>query len=143
MGWGGKRRGAGAKKKARVLAHPSVPPTTNGDSPVEEFDAPDDLLKEERDVWLKQAPHAFANRTLTKQSALSFERYCKLVVSERSLARTAAGSADHRGLVKLVNDLEKQFSLVPDAKGAPLAPVVPVQDEKPASKLDRFRRSQA
>lgn len=143
MGWGGKRRGAGAKRKARVLAHPSVPPTTNGGSPVEEFDAPDDLLKEERDVWLKQAPHAFSNRTLTKPAAMAFERYCKIVVTERALARTEAGSSDHRGLLKLINDLEKQFGLVPDAKGAPLAPAVPAQDEKPASKLDRFRRSQA
>lgn len=141
MTWGGKRRGAGAKKKARVLAHPSVPPTTNGASPVEEFDAPDDLLKEERDVWLKQAPHAFANRTLTRQTAMSFERYCKLVVTERAWARTEAGSANHRGMLKLLNDLEKQFGLVPDIKGAPLAPVIPVQDDKPASKLDRFRRS--
>src|SRR5690242_11711642 len=92
-GWGGKRIGAGRKRKSRsqqaakVLAHPSspiVPPSTNEPSPVEEFDAPDDLSFEERAIWLKQAPHAFQNRTLTRASALAFERYCKVVVLERN-----------------------------------------------------------
>ena len=69
---GGRRHGAGRKPKpkvgadlARVLRHPSVP-TTNQTSPIEEFDAPDDLTADERGVWLKQAPYAFKNRTLTR-----------------------------------------------------------------------------
>jgi hypothetical protein len=144
LGWGGKRKGAGRKKRvdqpARVLAHPSVPPTTNEPSPVEEFDAPDDLTKDERAVWLKQAPHAFAARTLTRATALSFERYCKIVVLERKEAESSArGGPNHRGLLKQVNAYELQFRLTHDGK-----PVVASQaPEQPVSKLDRFRRQQA
>src|SRR5687767_10536912 len=102
---GGRRPGAGRKPKprpdglpARVLAHPSVPPTTNEPSPIEEFDAPDALMADERAVWLKQAPHAFKQRTLTRASAMAFERYCQTVVLERNEAKSSGvGGANHRG----------------------------------------------
>lgn len=125
MGRGGRRAGAGRKPKnptaARVLKHPSVPPTTNDPSPIEEFDAPDDLTMEERSVWMKQAPHAFANRTLTRASAMAFERYCKVVVMERKEAESSArGGANHRGLLKQINTYELQFLLTPSGKAMPM-----------------------
>ena len=138
---GGRRIGAGRKPKnstARVLPHPSVPailtpPATNGLPPVEEFDAPNDLTAEERAIWLKQAPHAFANRTLTRASALSFERYCKVVVLERNEAKSSGvGGANHRGLLKQVNAFELQFMLTPAGKAMPTTDTQPTavdQDE--------------
>lgn len=120
---GGRRIGAGRKPKpkvgselARVLQHPSVP-TTNQPSPIEEFDAPNDLAADERAVWLKQAPHALKNRTLTRATALAFERYCKVVVLERNEAKSSGvGGANHRGLLKQINAYELQFMLTPAGK---------------------------
>lgn len=140
---GGARIGAGRKPKPRpadVLQHPSsalptrsaiVPPTTNGVSPVEEFDAPDDLTPEERHVWLKQAPHAFKQRTLTRASAMAFERYCKVVVLERNEAKSSGvGGSNHRGMLKLLRDFEIQFVLMPIGKPMPEPPkeMAPAED---------------
>lgn len=126
MGRGGRRIGAGRKPKqqtAKLLQHPSAPvavPTTSEPSPLEEFDAPDDLAMDERAIWLKQAPHAFANRTLTRASALAFERYCKVVVLERNEAKSSGvGGANHRGLLKQINAYELQFLLVPAGRAMP------------------------
>lgn len=123
---GGRRIGAGRKPKlktAKLLQHPSAsaaPPTTNGSSSIEEFDAPDDLTMDERAIWLKQAPHAFANRTLTRATALAFERYCKVVVLERNEAKSSGvGGANHRGLLKQINAFELQFMLAPAGKAMP------------------------
>lgn len=147
MARGGRRVGAGRKPKpkegpnhhqepARVLAHPSVP-TTNDLPEVEEFDAPNDLSMEERKVWMRQAPFAFQNRTLTRESALSFERYCKVVVMEQHEALSSAkGGANHRGLLKQINAYELQFLLTPAGKPMPTA----AKAEQPASKLSKFRR---
>lgn len=137
---GGRRVGAGRKPKIvkgyRVVAPvpPAVAavPTTNGASPIEEFDAPDDLTKDEREVWLKQAPHAFKSRTLTRATALAFERYCKVVVLERNEARSSGvGGANHRGLLKQLNQYELQFLLIPNGR-AVSEPDVPQQDEDEA-----------
>lgn len=133
---GGKRVGAGRKPRpkgarafgARVLAHPSSPgiPTTNEPIEVEEFDAPNDLGQEERSVWLKQAPHAFKNRTLTRATAFSFERYCRVVVLERNEARSSGvGGSNHRGLLRQINAYELQFMLTPSGK--PVVEAAPVQ----------------
>lgn len=123
---GGKRVGAGRKPKpktgqpARVLTHPSAPltpPTTNGPIEVEEFDAPDSLSADARHVWLKQSPHAFKNGTLKRGSAMSFERYCEIVVLERNEAKSSGvGGANHRGLMREVRALELQFMLTPAGK---------------------------
>lgn len=136
---GGRRIGAGRKPKqqtAKLLQHPStpvVPPTTNSASPIEEFDAPNDLTADERTIWLKQAPHAFANRTLTRASALAFERYCKVVVLERNEAKSSGvGGANHRGLLKQVNAYELQFLLVPAGKAMPTTDLTPGVDEDEA-----------
>lgn len=123
---GGRRVGAGRKPKprpagfnGRVVTHPSVP-TTNALPEIEEFDAPDDLTFEERQVWLKQAPHAFRNRTLTRSTAMSFERYCKIVVLERNEAKSSGvGGSNHRGLLKQINAYELQFLLTPCGKPVP------------------------
>ena len=111
-----------------------APPTTNGLAPVEEFDAPDDLSRDERQVWMQQAPHAFRNRTLTRASALSFERYCKVVVMERNESKSsAAGGANHRGLLRQINAYELQFVLTPCGKPMPdLAKTVTTPDEDDA-----------
>lgn len=130
-----------------MLAHPSVPapPTTNPVSPVEEFDAPDDLTKEERDVWLKQAPHAFRNGTLVRATAMAFERYCQVAVLERNEAKSSGmGGANHRGLLKAVREYERDFSLNPHGRPMPQAPAEggAVGAEGPAApggKLARFR----
>lgn len=138
---GGRRIGAGRKPKpkvgfdlARVLRHPSMAsvPTTNPQSPIEEFDAPDALTAEERAVWLKQAPHAFAQRTLTRATALAFERYCTIVVQERNEAKSSGvGGSNHRGLLKQINAYELQFMLCPSGK--PMAePVRTAQDDDDA-----------
>jgi hypothetical protein len=143
MGRGGRRVGAGRKPKPRVDGMPpfrvvpvsvtSPVPTTNPVSPIEEFDAPDDLTFEERAVWLKQAPHAFRNRTLTRASAMSFERYCKVVVLERNESKSSGmGGPNHRGLLKQVNAFELQFMLTAAGKAmVEPAPPKPVdQDEE-------------
>ena len=140
MARGGRRVGAGRKPKprdgmGRILNHPSAPtvPTTNGPIEIEEFDAPDDLLMDERAVWLKQAPHAFKNRTLTRSTALSFERYCKVVVLERNEAKSSGvGGANHRGLLRQINAYELQFMLTPAGKPVLEAAPVPQQDEDEA-----------
>lgn len=140
---GGRRPGAGRKPKGHVLQHPSaMVPTTNYTSPIEEFDAPDDLDRDERTIWLKQAPHAFRNRTLTRASAMSFERYCKVAVLERNEAKSSGvGGANHRGLLKQLGDLELQFILAPCGR-----PMPQIQDEvqpgagQALGKLSRFRK---
>lgn len=153
--WGGRRPGAGRKPKprteaARVLPHPSVPapgmpaasslpgvPTTLDTSPIEEFDAPNDLTADERAVWLKQAPHAFQARTLTRATALAFERYCKVVVLERNEAKSSGvGGANHRGLLKQINTYEVQFCLVP--MGKPLAPAASAPSAPAVNDDDAF-----
>ena len=133
---GGRRIGAGRKPKqktAKLLQHPSaVVPTTNGASPIEEFDAPDDLGADARAIWLKQAPYAFASRTLTRASAMAFERYCEVVVLERNERKSSAvGGPNHRGLLKELRALEERFLLAPLGKAMPTldAPVSVDEDE--------------
>lgn len=162
MGWGGRRPGAGAKPKAdklralrglpprpKVVDHPSslpVPPSTNSDQApaVDEFAAPDSLSAEERKVWLRQAPFAFKARTLTQATAMSFERYCRMVVLEAALGADveAAGGTNHRGILQRINALELQFLLTPCGKALLEAADAP---SKPVSPLDRFvnRRREA
>src|SRR5688572_2748600 len=142
---GGRRPGAGRKPKslqARVLPHPSMPPPTTNYPPaeVEEFDAPDALSKEERDVWLKQAPFAFRKGTLTRSTAFAFERYCKMVVQEENEAKSSAvNGANHRGLRREINVLELQFLLTPCGRLVQ-EPAQPGVSAQPQGKLARFRK---
>lgn len=139
---GGRRPGAGRKPKARVLQHPSSPPpvvpvalpTTNDPPPmvVDEFEAPDNLNLEERQVWTNQAPHAFKAGTLTRATALAFERYCRVVVMERNESKSSAsGGPNHRGLLKQINAYELQFLLTPCGKplAVPQAPAAQDADD--------------
>lgn len=146
-GHGGRRPGSGRKPKTslerhldgnaghrgKLLAHPSAgnSPTV---APIEEFDAPDTLTRDERIIWLRQAPEAFANRTLTRATALAFERYCGLVVRE-ALERTSSGcdGPNHRGMVRQLNTLELQFGLVPCGKA-----ILRGEPEKSANPVDKF-----
>jgi hypothetical protein len=137
---GGRRPGAGRKKKsdlertitgdpghrAKVLAHPSAPIV----APVEEFDAPNDLTTDERLVWLGLAPFAFANRTLTKATALGFRLLCRNVVLERAIAADVEqrGGANHRGMIQRVDAELLRFNLAPCGK-----PMYEAQSEQPAA----------
>ena len=124
MGWGGRRINAGRKRKnpppgASVLQHPSAPPppSTNAPPLVEEFDAPDTLDRDAREIWIQQAPLAFRNGTLTRATALSFERYCRVVVMARRESKSSAvGGANHRGLLKQLSALERDFLRAPSGR---------------------------
>jgi hypothetical protein len=120
---GGRRPGAGRKPKtplAKILALPSVPVSPTLPPAVEEFDAPDTLTREERVVWLHQAPFAFRMGTLTRATALAFERYCRMVVQETVEAKSSAvNGPGHRGLRRDINMLELQFVLTPCGKPMP------------------------
>lgn len=124
---------------AVVVQHPSAPPPSTNFPPVpiEEFDCPDGLTHEERIVWKQQAPHAFKARTLTKATALSFERYCRVVVLESNEAKSSGvGGSNHRGLLKQINAYELQFMLTPMGKPMPEPVTAPKQDAD-----DEFFRS--
>jgi hypothetical protein len=150
MGWGGRRPGAGAKPKAlrerALLAVPSRSPhvqaATEQNAPrnlAEPVDAPAPatLTEDERAVWVRQAPFAVRARTLTPSTALSFERYVRMVVLEDRLSRDvdAAGGTNHRGILQRINALELQFCLTPAGKALLDAPAA---EAKPVSPLDRF-----
>lgn len=136
-GWGGKRIGAGRKKKPRpadVLPHPSsanLPPVDVGGAPVEPFDPSDALDAAARVVWDRQAPHAFKIGTLTRSSAYAFERYCRVVALEEVAAREHAGDSDHRGLLKQLQAYEVHFALIP--AGRPMTDAPKVQ---PGARVD-------
>lgn len=147
--WGGRRSGAGRKptprhvkgvtgdtgKRGTVLQHPRAAPASTATSEIEEFDAPDHLTMEERRVWACQAPYAFKARTLTRATALSFERYCRLVVDEREMRNSvlARNGADHRGLIRQVNSLESQFLLTAGGKA-----MYEAEPQAPANPLSKF-----
>jgi hypothetical protein len=141
MGWGGRRPGAGAKKKPRnTLEVGAFPQAEIKLPPSEPFDPPKSLTPDERAIWEQQAPFAFASGTLVKATGLSFERYCRIVVMERKEAEsTARGGSNHRGLLSQINAYELQFLLTPCGK-----PMPPAANEAPAavplSKLSRFRK---
>jgi len=100
---------------------------------VDEFDAPDTLVTEERNVWLRQAPYAFKNGTLNKASGLSFERYCRLVVREQSEVKSSGcDGPNHRGMQKQLNSFELQFLLT--AAGKPMADAIPAAPAQPGQK---------
>jgi hypothetical protein len=118
-----------------VLQHPSIPVDT-APPPVEEFDAPNDLTTDERNVWVELAPHAFANRTLTKATSFAFRLLCRNIVREKQLGENVEerNGSNHRGLIREVNTRLLQFNLAPCGK-----PMFGEDDQaKPANPLDRF-----
>jgi hypothetical protein len=146
VGSGGPRIGAGRKPKAdaakalggdaghrrrKVVRHPSSPaaPVETPVVPVEAFDAPDDLTVDERNVWLRMAPYAFGNGTLTKATMYGFCLLCRNIVLERRYATSVAdaGGANHRGLIQRIDAELLRFCLAPLGK-----PVVqPAKPEDP------------
>jgi len=151
-GHGGRRVGAGRKPKSslehaltgdpghrgRVLPHPSAVPVP-GVAPIDEFDAPDDLTSEERNVWLELAPFAFKNRTLTRATSYTFRLLCRNIVAERALRESVLtrNAADHRGLMREINTRLLQFQLAPCGKAILTADA---EEATPVSKLDRFTK---
>lgn len=127
VGSGGHRQGAGRPKKSkaerrldgnaghrgRVLAHPSVPPppTPPVAPDIADFAVPDDLSVDERHVWLREAPKATRNGTLTKDTEYAFILFCRNVVLERALRLTEGGSASHRGMIQRVEAELGDFKL--------------------------------
>lgn len=96
-----------------MLHHPGPVPAPT----VETFPPPEHLSPDERAVWEKQAPFAFQNLTLTRSTALAFERYCRAVVLERFEAvGSSASGPNHRGLLKQINTYELQFLLSPNGR---------------------------
>lgn len=147
VGSGGKRPGQGRKPKSveerrlagnaghrgRVLDHPSSVAVQQLVE-VEEFDAPNDLTIDERHVWTELAPHAFANLTLTRGTALGFRLLCRNVVLERRYALSVqdAGGASHRGMIQRVDAELLRFGLAPCGKPivtAQKADVDPMKDK--------------
>lgn len=151
-GSGGRRPGAGRKPKAAHLRAldggankraPKILPTTNRTASsadaIDEFHAPDSLTREQRDVWMSLAPHAFANRTLTRATAYGFELLCRNIVLEQDLARDVElrGGPNHRGLIQRIDAELLRFNLAPCGK--PMAEPAS-EPAKPTSPLDRFIR---
>lgn len=133
---GSKKRGA-----ARVLTHPSSPAGPPAAPPLptlDETDAPNDLQTDERLVWLKLAPHAMANGTLTPATELAFAMLCRNIVLLKAMyeAPLARGTADHRGLIQRVDAELLRFNLSPCGK--PMADAAGAGEQKPVSPLDRF-----
>jgi hypothetical protein len=147
---GGRRPGAGRKPKSvrehavtgdagrrgKVLQHPGVAPIETAPVVVDEFDAPNDLMADERVVWVELAPHAFQARTLNKATALAFRMLCRDIVLERELGQTnKKGTADHRGVRQRVAAELLAFNLRPCGKAMEAAAPEQVA---PANPLSRF-----
>ena len=121
-GSGGARAGAGRKKTALALkalhGTASLKDKRAVAPVVDEFDAPDDLTRDERLVWLKLAPLAFKALTLTRATEDSFSDLCRNRVLMLELSRDPdkRGGADHRGIVQRVQSQMKDFSLSPFGK---------------------------
>lgn len=143
---GGARPGAGRKPtsalekelmgdpghRGRVLPGPGAG-TVPVVGPIEPFDPPADLPSEDRQVWVELAPHAFAARTLTRATELSFRLLCRNIVIERALALVGAGSANHRGMIQRVDAELLRFCLSPFGKA-----IYEAEPEKPANPLEKF-----
>ena len=121
-GSGGARSGSGRKSKrlAEKALHgtASLKEKRAGLPEVDEFDAPDDLTRDERLVWLKLAPHAFAARTLTRATEDAFSDLCRdrVLMLELSRDPDRRGGADHRGVTQRVQSKMKDFALSPMGK---------------------------
>jgi hypothetical protein len=102
------------------LLHPSVAtvPPQRLVPKVDIEDAPDDLVVDERNVWLELAPHAIANGTLTDATSLAFRLLCRNVVLERRYAVSVldAGGANHRGMIQRIDAELLRFNLAPCGK---------------------------
>ena len=131
-GSGGHRVGSGRKPKAIALkvlqgaaslaerrqSAVSLPQVT-------EFDAPNDLTTDERNVWLALAPGAFKARTLTPATSYAFCLLIRNVLLERQLRADVeqAGGPNHRGILQRVEAGLTAFGL--RALGKPMIDEAP------------------
>lgn len=134
-GSGGLRVGAGRKSKQGPLkilqgsatrrdrTAPSAKPVQ-----FDHFDAPDDLSTDERLVWLRLAPHAFAAGTLAPAMEYQFVMLCRNIVLERQIALDPdqRGGANHRGIIQRIDAELARFCLAP--MGKPIAVATPEDD---------------
>lgn len=151
-GSGGRRPGSGRKRKsdterfidgnaghraADVLRHPSAPDLAPLPT-VDEADAPNDLSREERLIWLELAPYALRAGTLTPASSMAFRVLCRNIVLERLYGQsvTDKGTANHRGMIQRVEVGLDAFQLRP--QGRRMQDAAPI--EAPVNKLNRFLR---
>lgn len=98
---------------------------------VDEFDAPNDLTVDERNVWLRLAPHAFKARTLTPATEYQFVMLCRNILLERRIAvdPDQVGGANHRGIIQRIDAELARFCLAPMGK--------PLMDDAP-KEVDPF-----
>jgi hypothetical protein len=134
---GGARVGSGRKPKS--LAEKLLIGSARGKdrrrasalsaTPVEAFDAPDDLTAAEKLVWERLAPSAFKSKTLTKATEYQFVLLCRNVVLERELAVNPEmrGGANHRGILQRIDSQLTKFVLSP--MGKPLIEDAPKVDD--------------
>jgi hypothetical protein len=139
-GSGGQRTGAGRKSKA-AIEHWLAGSKSRAGKPaarvtVDEFDAPNDLTTEERNVWLRLAPHAFKARTLTPGTEYQFVMLCRNILLERRIAVNVeqVGGANHRGIIQRIDAELARFALAPMGK--------PMIDDAPkdADPFDAFEQ---
>ena len=115
--------GSAGRREPKTVARPPDKP-----APAEPVAVPVDLEAEVRAVWELLAPHAEAERTLTKASTLAFGLLCRNIVFERRLASSPlkAAGTDHRGMLVRVEAGLARFRLIPD--GRPVVALEPAKD---------------
>lgn len=103
--------------------------------PVEEFEAPNELTTDERNVWMALAPGAFKARTLTRATSFAFCLLCRNVLLEQTLRADAelVGGANHRGILQRVETGLTAFGL--RAMGKPMIEEAP-KVEDPFAEFD-------
>lgn len=89
------------------------------------------------------APHAFANRTLTRGTALAFERLCRNIALEWELESNSEfrGGPNHRGLIQRVDAGMLRFNLSPCGK--PMFESKKPESAPPVNPLARFLKRAA
>lgn len=124
----GKLRAAAALRPGRVLVYPAAPATAPGVAPVDvegldESQAPNDLTTEERLVWMEMAGLAMSRGRLLKDvQAYPFQLLCKNIALERRYSRSVmdAGSANHRGMIQVIDRELLRFGLIDIGKVVPV-----------------------
>lgn len=124
LGSGG-HAGAGRKPKNSQQEHLTgsksrrkVPSVAASLPSLDEFDAPNDLTVDERNVWVQLAPGAFKEHTLTKATEYAFSEMCRDIVAlaRMRLDPDKVGGADFRGMRQQIRAELKSFRIGPVGK---------------------------
>lgn len=85
---------------------------------ITEFEAPNELTTDERNVWLRLAPGAFKAQTLTKATEYAFIVLCRNVLLEQKLRADVeqCGGANHRGILQRMELGLVKFGIAPVGK---------------------------